>query len=192
MDALNSSTTLKSKYGDTFFINHLRSRGAPLTARNSNQLSGILDELLNYIRNKNDATNNEIVSYIDQLSYLRNDNDRAEAFELLEYLGLNGDVPPTTQVQTENIEKVAYLKGIPKDSECPICLENIDGNGYTTEKCRNFFHKKCLDAHCFRKRDCPCPICRRTIKFINKKGGGKEELKKINNRLEKEEKLIKM
>jgi hypothetical protein len=188
---VNYSTILKNKYGDNFLLNHLRSRGAPTSIRTGNQLYGILTELLNYIRSQNDTGNTAIISYIDNISTLRNENDRAKAIELLEHLGLNNRMPVVTTItqsaftrtspslrfgereereaieDNDNREKVSYLTTIPTDTECPICLDNITGSGYSTDKCHSFFHKQCLDRHCSDKRSCPCPICRRKLKFVN-------------------------
>jgi len=212
-NSLTYSTTLKSKYGPNFFTDYLRRRGAPLIIRNNNQLFGILRELLTYLQSKNDNSNATIITYIDNLSKLRYENDRAESLRLLENLGLNDGFlprsatlptnvatlptnvpliatpnvpliatlptnvsvisPTQTPGNTENIEKVSYLRGLPEDVECPICLEKLDGSGYSTEKCHNFFHKQCLESHCLGKINCPCPICRRALRFINKKGGKK-------------------
>jgi hypothetical protein len=187
-NSLTYSTTLKSKYGPNFFTDYLRRRGAPLIIRNNNQLFGILRELLTYLQSKNDNSNATIITYIDNLSKLRYENDRAESLRLLENLGLNDGFlprsatlptnvsvisPTQTPGNTENIEKVSYLRGLPEDVECPICLEKLDGSGYSTEKCHNFFHKQCLEIHCLGKINCPCPICRRALRFINKKGGKK-------------------
>ena len=41
-NAINYSTALKNKYGDNFFVTHLRTMGAPLNISNNNQLFGIL------------------------------------------------------------------------------------------------------------------------------------------------------
>lgn len=46
-------------------------------------------------------------------------------------------------------EKVTLLSGIQFDKKCSICLEVVSSetnpqSGYYTEKCRNFFNKKCL------------------------------------------------
>jgi hypothetical protein len=151
--------------------------GAPLNVSNNNQLFGILMELSNYIESRNDNSNAEIISYINNLSSIRNNTDRAEALQFLENLGLNSQQPQPIQPQAKNVEKVAYLKDLPKE-ECPICLENLDGSGYSTEKCKHNFHKKCLDRHCLNKRECLCPMCRRSLKFINSSGGKKRRTKK--------------
>lgn len=186
-NSVNYSTILKTKYGDNFFVNYLRNRGAPLNVRNTNQLSGLLGELLNFLRRQNDNSNNNVISYIDNLSYLRNAHDLTETTTLMQHLGLNVQIPVQTisQMPTmipqqleniENTEKVTYLRGIPNE-ECPICLEKIEIKGYATEKCRHFFHKKCLETHCLNKQQCVCPICRRTFQFINKRGGKKRTRK---------------
>lgn len=174
---------LKEKYGNNFFLNHLRSRGAPSNIRSNNQLYGILSELKTIL--ERDRTNERILNDIQQILFLRNDNERYRAIELLINLGLtyNGpqQLPQETAIEpviepvieAEKLEKVSLLSGIPKNSECPICLEIIDKTGYYTEKCNNFFHKECLDKHCLRKRnnECVCPMCRRNLRFINAKGG---------------------
>jgi hypothetical protein len=92
-NAINYSTALKNKYGDNFFVTHLRTMGAPLNVSNNNQLFGILMELSNYIESRNDNSNAEIISYINNLSSIRNNNDRAEALQFLENLGLNSQQP---------------------------------------------------------------------------------------------------
>lgn len=193
-NTLNYSTMLKNRYGEAFFINYLRSRQAPVTIRNSNQLHGMIIELLGYLRNQNDNRNAEVISSIENIAHLRrNTDDREQALDLLEHLGVHNVMPapprmipesafpaPTLRQTEDNdsIEKVSYLTGLPADAECPICLDNLDGNGYSTEKCRHFFHKQCLDHHCSGKRPCPCPICRRSLRFINRTGGKKRRTKK--------------
>jgi len=189
---LDYSNELKNKYGPAFFTNELRRSGAPLTVNNNNQIFGMLDALLTFLRNQRDNSINDIITYIDNISNLRTDNDRTESLRLLENLGINialvtRNAPPTNfsliaptpiPENTENTEKASYLTGLPQDAECPICLEKLNGSGYATEKCRNFFHKECLDEHCLRKNICPCPMCRRELRFINKSGGKKRRTRK--------------
>lgn len=183
---------LKEKYGNNFFFNYLRSRGAPSNIRSNNQLYGLLSELKTIL--ERDRTNERILNDIQQILFLRNENEKYRAIELLINLGLTYNGPQQlpqqiaieqlpqqlTQriaiepvIEAEKLEKVSLLSGIPKNSECPICLEIIDKTGYYTEKCNNFFHKECLDQHCLRKRNnnCVCPMCRRNLRFINARGG---------------------
>lgn len=197
-NALNYSTELKTKYGANFFTNELRGTGAPLTVSDNNQIFGMLETLLTILRNKRDNSNEAIIAYIDDISNLRTDNDRAESLRLLENLGLNNrfasrTAPPPTNVSlnappqiSENTEKVSYLTGLPQDAECVICQEKINGSGYATGLCRTFYHKQCLDTWCLNKNNCPCPMCRRALRFINNRGGKKRRTKK--NRQSKKKK----
>lgn len=43
---------------------------------------------------------------------------------------------------------------------CPICLDNLEENVYTTG-CKHSFHKECIQKHFVYSNNCPC--CRRYI-----------------------------
>jgi hypothetical protein len=192
---VRNAELLKNKYGNNFFIDYLRHIGAPTTIVNGNQLYGVLYSLRTFL--ESDNTNRPILDDIRQISYFRNDNDRNRAITLLTNLGINYNVPQVNLIQqptfhyltdeqpriltnqsedSEKTEKVALLSNIPKDSECPICLENVDNRGYSTSKCNNFFHKECLERYCSEKGTyCACPMCRRKLNFINRNGGRKNK-----------------
>jgi hypothetical protein len=175
---------LKNKYGDNFFVDYLRTRGAPINIRNGNQISGLIYELRHFL--ERDGTNIEVLNNIRQFSYFRNDAEINRAIDLLTHLGItyngvrntqgpqyidtsNTDIPATRTQSIINAdkksEKVELRYDIPENSECPICLENINETGYYTEKCYKLFHKECLDKYCKNKANCVCPMCRRTLKF---------------------------
>ena len=43
---------------------------------------------------------------------------------------------------------------------CPICLENVNDDGYITY-CNHVFHRTCIQTHFLRDIRCPC--CRRYV-----------------------------
>jgi len=67
-------------------------------------------------------------------------------------------------------------ENIPEDYECPICLENIVGDGIKT-RCGHTFHRQCAES----VRNNTCPLCRQNMRpFSNV--GGKSRRKKRGSR----------
>jgi len=86
----------------------------------------------------------------------------------------------TTKVSLENMTKIVdILKGIineeiklskkeniikkfpNEDTECCICLDNINENNFTQLKCGHYYHKKCITQ--WEKIKKNCPYCREDI-----------------------------
>ena len=55
-----------------------------------------------------------------------------------------------------------------KDENCPICLEEINGD-ITITKCKHIFHYKCLAQNIKNYEKTECPICRSDVKTGRKK-----------------------
>lgn len=50
--------------------------------------------------------------------------------------------------------------------KCTICLDIIENNEVNLE-CKHIFHKNCIEG--WNKHKNTCPVCRKPIKFVNKK-----------------------
>jgi len=55
-----------------------------------------------------------------------------------------------------------------QDENCPICLEEINGD-ITITKCKHIFHYKCLAQNIKKYEKTECPICRSDVKTGRKK-----------------------
>lgn len=171
---------LKDKYGTNFFINNLRRRGAPTTVRDNNQLFGLIMELESFL--ERDNTNQQILNDIEQISGLRNNNERNRAIILLSNLGLTYAGPQTQPipmrasiVETINVDPVVPRNVVaPRivtntPEECPICLDvmtNQTENVITG--CGHKFHKECYRQirpiqDDFGSLLYYCPMCRKRL-----------------------------
>lgn len=192
------ATILKENYGEDFFTFYLTIKGAPTTISNNSQLSGLIRELKTFLQGDDDIT--EVIENINEFIRLDDEQKKERAINLLTNLGITYNseqllpslyrttaIRPTRRrtpsQDNDQKEKIGIQHGIPEGKECPICSETIGNKGYYAEKCRNFFCEDCINQWCERKNECPCPMCRRKFKFINKNTrGGKNKSKKYKNK----------
>ena len=64
-------------------------------------------------------------------------------------------------VSSETIPYLTTIDDFPENTECTICLDNIENNCIKLE-CGHYFHMNCIRNWMLR-RNTTCPICRSQI-----------------------------
>ena len=131
------------------------------------------NDLINRFNSLNNRSNN-IINNINQNEHHNNNDDLFRNGRI----NLNNDnlisfnnIPKEESIIIPWLKKEKVTEEIKRkyqDENCPICLEEINGD-ITITKCKHIFHYKCLAQNIKKYEKTECPICRSDVKTGRKK-----------------------